>query len=98
MVIALFRVQELANGTIFIDGVDIATLPIRELRKQLGIIPQDPVRQKKNKNFIYTTIYSKLNLIFEINLKYYCRCFFLPPLGLTLTHLMSIPMQICGKF
>jgi ABC-type transport system involved in Fe-S cluster assembly fused permease/ATPase subunit len=30
------------SGRIVIDGVDIATLGVRELRSQLSIIPQDP--------------------------------------------------------
>ena len=34
---ALFRMQELSAGAIFIDGVDIATVPVRELRKRIGV-------------------------------------------------------------
>ena len=41
--IALFRISELAAGTVTIDGVDISKLPLRFLRSKLGIIPQDPV-------------------------------------------------------
>jgi ATP-binding cassette, subfamily C (CFTR/MRP), member 1 len=43
LMIGLFRIQELASGTIFIDGIDIRTVPLRTLRSRLGIIPQDPV-------------------------------------------------------
>ena len=43
MMIALFRIQELAAGKIFIDDIDISTVPLKLLRSKLGIIPQDPV-------------------------------------------------------
>jgi ABC-type multidrug transport system fused ATPase/permease subunit len=43
MMIALFRIQDLALGSILIDDVDIATVPVQILRARLGIIPQDPV-------------------------------------------------------
>ncbi|XP_061083514.1 ATP-binding cassette sub-family C member 2-like [Conger conger] len=39
----LFRIIEAAGGQIFIDGVDIATLGLHDLRSKLTIIPQDPV-------------------------------------------------------
>mmetsp|Transcript_17293 Transcript_17293/g.18755 ORF Transcript_17293/g.18755 Transcript_17293/m.18755 type:complete len:203 (+) Transcript_17293:2-610(+) len=41
--VALFRIQELAGGTLSIDNIDISTVPLDVLRKKLGIIPQDPV-------------------------------------------------------
>jgi ABC-type multidrug transport system fused ATPase/permease subunit len=41
--LALFRAVELAGGRITIDGVDIATLGLHDLRSRLTIIPQDPV-------------------------------------------------------
>jgi ABC-type multidrug transport system fused ATPase/permease subunit len=40
---ALFRTQELAGGSILIDGVDIKSVPLPVLRSRVGIIPQDPV-------------------------------------------------------
>ncbi|KAJ3380135.1 hypothetical protein HDU92_006163 [Lobulomyces angularis] len=41
--LALFRFVEATSGNIFIDGVDIASLPLSQLRSSLTIIPQDPV-------------------------------------------------------
>ncbi|KAG0014059.1 hypothetical protein BGZ80_010684 [Entomortierella chlamydospora] len=39
---ALFRIIEAAEGSIQIDGTDISTLGLHELRSHLTIIPQDP--------------------------------------------------------
>lgn len=41
--LTLFRIIEAARGAIFIDGVDISTLRLFDLRSRLTIIPQDPV-------------------------------------------------------
>ena len=41
---ALFRIVPAADtGKIIIDGIDISTLGLDDLRKRLAIIPQDPV-------------------------------------------------------
>ncbi|CDR39526.1 CYFA0S03e04390g1_1 [Cyberlindnera fabianii] len=40
---ALFRLIELDSGVVEIDGVDISTLGLHQLRSNLSIIPQDPV-------------------------------------------------------
>mgnify|MGYP003407081493 FL=1 len=39
---SLFRFLELERGAIFVDGVDIASVPLPRLRRALAIIPQDP--------------------------------------------------------
>lgn len=46
VLLALFRLIELSekgnSGTIFIDDVDISTLPLHKLRQNIAIIPQSP--------------------------------------------------------
>ncbi|KAJ3337463.1 hypothetical protein HDU91_001484 [Kappamyces sp. JEL0680] len=41
--LAFFRFLPFVSGTIFIDGIDISTLGVRDLRGRLTMIPQDPV-------------------------------------------------------
>lgn len=40
---ALYRLNELTSGRIFIDGIDTFKLGLYDLRRKLSIIPQDPV-------------------------------------------------------
>jgi ABC-type multidrug transport system fused ATPase/permease subunit len=41
--VALFRIEDLKQGQILIDGIDIARVNLNLLRNKLCIIPQDPV-------------------------------------------------------
>uniref|UniRef100_A0A3Q3IF34 ABC transporter domain-containing protein n=1 Tax=Monopterus albus TaxID=43700 RepID=A0A3Q3IF34_MONAL len=40
--LALFRMVELSQGQILLDGLDISTVGLAQLRSRLAIIPQDP--------------------------------------------------------
>ena len=42
LTLALFRIVEPAEGTIFIDDIDVRKLGLYDLRSRLTIIPQDP--------------------------------------------------------
>jgi ABC-type bacteriocin/lantibiotic exporter with double-glycine peptidase domain len=39
---ALFRIEELADGNIIVDGIDIGQVDIVTARRAFTIIPQDP--------------------------------------------------------
>ena len=43
LAMALFRLIEPASGKIMIDGIDISSLGLHDLRSKITIIPQDPV-------------------------------------------------------
>ncbi|KAI9209496.1 uncharacterized protein BJ171DRAFT_454466 [Polychytrium aggregatum] len=43
LALSLFRMLECEAGTILIDGVDISTLGLSDLRRKMTIIPQEPV-------------------------------------------------------
>ncbi|CAC5371016.1 ABCC3 [Mytilus coruscus] len=43
LTMGLFRILEKAQGCIVIDGVDISTIGLHDLRSKITIIPQDPV-------------------------------------------------------
>ena len=42
LMLTLFRVLELDGGSISIDGLDIASLGLSQLRKAIAMLPQDP--------------------------------------------------------
>jgi ABC-type multidrug transport system fused ATPase/permease subunit len=54
LVLALFRLIEISSGSIFIDDLDISTIPRQEVRTRLNAIPQDPY-------FLYGTIRTNLD-------------------------------------
>ncbi|KAJ3026911.1 UNVERIFIED_CONTAM: hypothetical protein HDU68_004835 [Siphonaria sp. JEL0065] len=43
LMLSLFRILEVDSGKIEIDGIDISTLGVKDLRSRLSIIPQDPI-------------------------------------------------------
>ncbi len=43
MMLALFRMYELSDGEITIDGVNTSTIGLHTLRRAMTIIPQDPI-------------------------------------------------------
>ncbi|KAI7828580.1 ATP-binding cassette transporter 1, partial [Gamsiella multidivaricata] len=43
LTLSLFRIIEAVHGQIFVDGIDISTLGLYDVRSRFSIIPQDPV-------------------------------------------------------
>eukprot|EP00958_Prasinococcus_capsulatus_P017638 scaffold2004_cov420-Prasinococcus_capsulatus_cf.AAC.3 len=43
LTLALYRIMELTEGRISIDGVDISKIGLEDLRSRLALVPQDPV-------------------------------------------------------
>jgi ATP-binding cassette, subfamily C (CFTR/MRP), member 1 len=43
LLLALYRMVELSAGSIILDGIDIATIGLRDLRSCLSFVSQDPV-------------------------------------------------------
>lgn len=43
MTLSLFRIVERCEGQIVVDGIDISTIGLHDLRSRITIIPQDPV-------------------------------------------------------
>lgn len=43
ILVSLMRLQELESGCILVDGVDIRSLGLHQLRSSVAVIPQDPV-------------------------------------------------------
>lgn len=41
--LAIFRLLEASSGSITVDGIDISTVKLDQLRSRMAIIPQDPV-------------------------------------------------------
>ena len=63
--LALFRILEAEEGKILIDGIDIASIGLHDLRSKITIIPQDPVSNMydslDNKEIKFMISFSHLN-------------------------------------
>jgi len=42
LIASLFRLVEAAGGKIVVDGIDIFSIGLHDLRSRFGVIPQDP--------------------------------------------------------
>ncbi|KAK3919142.1 ATP-binding cassette sub-family C member Sur [Frankliniella fusca] len=60
LVMSLFRMLDVSEGSIILDGVDITKLPLQLLRTRLSVIPQDivmfsgTIRDNLDPNHLYT--------------------------------------------
>jgi ABC-type multidrug transport system fused ATPase/permease subunit len=43
LALTLFRFMEQSEGKIYIDGIDISTIGVYDIRSRITIIPQDPI-------------------------------------------------------
>ncbi|TGZ74317.1 hypothetical protein CRM22_001004 [Opisthorchis felineus] len=43
LISALFRLVETQEGKLMVDGIDVAHVELKELRRRISIIPQDPI-------------------------------------------------------
>lgn len=43
LLLALFDMIDIVGGRVLLDGVDVATVSLQDLRSQMAIIPQDPL-------------------------------------------------------
>lgn len=41
LALSLFRMTHLISGSVFVDGIDLSTLPLRSIRLRLNAVPQD---------------------------------------------------------
>lgn len=46
LMLALFRMVELSEGALYIDGIDISTIDLQRLRGSLSIIPQVKLHER----------------------------------------------------
>lgn len=53
VMLVLLRITELAGGTLLIDGLDVAHVPLSTLRSRISIIPQGVQSQSQSKSQAY---------------------------------------------